>query len=81
MITKKQMNVIYAKVKSGKLSIEKKCISKLYDMVEDWDIYSRFPLSRRIEQSLFFLVQSIFKEDYKAAQKIADEMCEDLRLS
>ena len=68
--TRKQAGVIYRACKEGKLSLDKECISVIYDLADEYvsDVTNGQKLSAGIRDA----IDRIFANDYKGAQTAID---------
>jgi len=74
--SKKQINVIYANVKSGNFKIEKWAMSQLYDLAD----YYGYDDNRSVEESerkIKDILEVTFSKDYKKAQEKIDYFTDD----
>lgn len=70
--TKKQINVIYGKAKSGQLKVEKWYMSNLYDLAD----YYGYDDNRSVEFEEVFvkkILNAVFDGDMETAQNIIEE--------
>ena len=73
--TGKQINVIFAKAKSGALKVEKWFMSELYVLAD----YYGYDDNRSVEESerqVFEILEAVFSNDTELAQKLIDETAE-----
>ena len=74
--TRKQMGVIYRAVKEGKLELEKRDISYLYDMADGIETNNTNELQKA--DALYYgmrnAIDAIFAGDYEAAMASIDNM-------
>lgn len=69
--TKKQINVIYAKAKSGELAVERWFLKKMYDLA-DYYSYDYNGSAAREEGNVLRILESVFANDIEEAQKKID---------
>lgn len=70
--TKKQINVIFAKAKSGNLKVEKWFMSTLYDLAD----YYGYDYNRGVEEKereVIEILSAVFANETEKAQKLINE--------
>lgn len=73
--TRKQINVLYGKAKSGELKVEKWVIKEFYDLAE----YRGYDDNRNVERSersILQILDAMFAGRLKDTQKLIDEYTE-----
>lgn len=70
--TTKQINVIYAKAKSGMLKIEKWVISELYDLANYYGYDDNGSVSR-LEWHINNIIEAVFAGNIESAQELLSE--------
>ena len=71
-ITRKQINVIYAKAKSGDLKIERWLMNELYDLPE-WPDYDMDKTTIRFKENVLKILDAVFANDLEKAQELINE--------
>lgn len=74
--SKKQMGVVYRAVKEGKLDIDKRDISCLYDMADGMEVSNtnQMALADTLHYGMRNALDAIFAGDYEAAMASIDNM-------
>lgn len=71
-ISKKQVNVIFAKAKRGELSVEKWFIGELYNLTDYYGYDSNRSVAAQ-EYDAKKILESVFANDMEKAQKLINE--------
>lgn len=74
--TKKQVNVIFAKAKSGVLKVEKWFITELYTLADYYGYDDNGSVSAS-ERQVLDILEAVFANDNETAQKLIDEVATD----
>lgn len=74
--TKKQINLIYGKAKSGELKVEKWFINQLYNLA-DYYGYDDNRSVERDERTVKEILQAVFENNNAKAQKLIEETAND----
>lgn len=77
--TQKQINVIYGCAKRGELKVEKWLMKELYKEADFYG-YDYNGSTSDSERKVLRLLEKVFDRNYEEAQKIIDNMTDDLKL-
>lgn len=74
--TKKQINVIFAKAKSGALKVEKWFISELYNLADFYGYDDNRGVAAQ-ERNVLNILEAVFANDNETAQTLISETAND----
>ena len=75
--TRKQINVIYGKAKSGQLKVEKWFINELYNLADYYGQDNNGSIAHK-EKFVLLILKAVFDNDLEDAQKKIDELTENI---